>query len=205
MLLDAVAAPLFVMAVSLPFVFGYTAPPITNFWPLTFAWACGAVAMLCVVRCTRALGGVQGRWVMARQVAAAMLLAALVGGLIGLAQFVAGDVGWSPWVQASVPGQAMGNLRQRNQQASLLSLGVWALLWMVMQTRARSDAGASAASAPPSPAAGLRVWRWWLVGGLIIGGLAFLAVASAATTSAAPGASKRRVAAQSAALTPRSG
>ncbi|MFN9726445.1 Wzy polymerase domain-containing protein [Acidovorax sp.] len=183
MLLDAVAAPLFVMAVSLPFVFGYTAPPIANFWPLTFAWACGVVAMLCFVRCTRALGGVQGRWVMARQVAAAMLLAALVGGLIGLAQYVAGDLGWSPWVQASVPGQAMGNLRQRNQQASLLSLGVWALLWMVMQTRARSDAGASAASAPPSPAAGLRVWRSWLVGGLIIGGLAFLAVASAATTS----------------------
>ena len=31
--------------------------------------------------------------------------------VIGLVQFFQGDVGWSPWVFASTPGQAPGNLR----------------------------------------------------------------------------------------------
>ncbi|MGP1681469.1 MAG: Wzy polymerase domain-containing protein, partial [Giesbergeria sp.] len=65
--------------------------------------------------------------------------------------------------------QAMGNLRQRNQQATLLSLGVWALVWWVAQRR------------PPMPISGIVSRRWpeaatWVA-------MALLAAGSAATTS----------------------
>lgn len=34
---------LLVLAIALPFLFFYTAPPYTNFWPLMAAWLCGWV------------------------------------------------------------------------------------------------------------------------------------------------------------------
>lgn len=183
MFLDAVAAPLFLVAVSLPFVFGYTQPPSLNFWPLVASWACGLVMALWFVRCTRSRGQVEGRVRVAGHLAAGLLLAALLGAVIGLTQYFAGDVGLSPWVQASTPGQAIGNLRQRNQQASLLSLGVWALLWMLMQTQARLDSGERRSTVREAHLGGGRAWPAWLVGIVLAWGLTLLAVASAATTS----------------------
>ena len=46
MRLDAIAAPLTLLAVALPFLFSYSHPPSSNFWPLVAAWACGAVLAL---------------------------------------------------------------------------------------------------------------------------------------------------------------
>ena len=46
MLFDAVAAPLFLVALTLPFVFGYTQPPSSNFWPVMASWSCGLVMLL---------------------------------------------------------------------------------------------------------------------------------------------------------------
>ena len=46
MLFDAVAAPLALLAVALPFLFAVTDPPVANFWPVVAAWVCGAVLLL---------------------------------------------------------------------------------------------------------------------------------------------------------------
>ncbi|MBT9514938.1 MAG: O-antigen ligase C-terminal domain-containing protein [Acidovorax sp.] len=188
MLFDAVAAPLWMVALTLPFVFGYTQPPSSNFWPVMASWSCGLVMLLLWwwrSRRARSVGadGADGRVFIGTQLAAGLLLAGLLGSVIGLVQYFAGDVGLSPWVQASTPGQAIGNLRQRNQQASLLSLGVWALLWILAQTQARLDAGGKAALVQKVLLGGGRPWPSWLVGLLLAWGLTLLAMASAATAS----------------------
>lgn len=130
MLFDAIAAPLALLAVALPFLFAVTGPPVANFWPLLAAWVCGAVLLLVGAGAAHARGvpARQANW-WAGVLAGGLALAAVAGSVIGLIQYVAGDVGLSPWIHASVPGQAVGNLRQRNQQGTLLSLGAWALLW----------------------------------------------------------------------------
>lgn len=188
MFFDAVAAPLFLVALTLPFVFGYTQPPSSNFWPVMASWTCGLVMLLLWWwRCRRmrfgSEGGVGGRVFIGAQLAAGLLLAGLLGSIIGLAQYFAGDVGLSPWVQASTPGQAIGNLRQRNQQASLLSLGIWALLWILAQIQARLDGKSKAALVQEALLGGGRPWPSWLVGLLLAWGLTLLAMASAATAS----------------------
>lgn len=195
MFLDAMAAPLTLLAVALPFLFSYAQPPSSNFWPLMAAWACGAVlALLAVCRAwglRRSPPGEQasgGRAFLASQLAAGLLLAALLAGMIGLLQYFLGDPGMAPWVQPSTPGQAIGNLRQRNQQASLLSLGVWALLWVVAQVQARLGAARAAPATPVQRALlGSRsispLLSSWPVGMLLVWTITLLAVASAATAS----------------------
>ena len=115
-----------------------------------------------------------------------LLLAALLASAIGLLQYFDAAAGWEPWIHASRPGQAMGNLRQRNQQATLLSMGVWALLWTVAQTQLYVQAQIAGAVTPPIGSAlheGGRPWPLWLVGVLTAWALALLAVGSAATAS----------------------
>ncbi len=193
MRLDAIAAPLTLLAVALPFLFSYPQPPLSNFWPLVAAWTCGAaLALVAVCRgwgLRRAPAGAlvpDGRSFLAAQMALGLLLAALLAGVVGLLQYFLGDPGLAPWVQPSTPGQAIGNLRQRNQQASLMSLGVWALMWVVAQMQVRPLAADIAAPATPVQQAlqgGGREWPAWLVGMLSAWALALLAVASAATAS----------------------
>ncbi|MHA7598865.1 PglL family O-oligosaccharyltransferase [Alicycliphilus sp. T452] len=165
-------APLAALALALPFVFGFTESPYANFWPLMASGACAwLIAALAWWRAWRADG--VG---LARCLAAGLLLAALAGGAIGLVQFFGGDMGWAPWVHASTPGQAIGNLRQRNQQATLLALGAWALLWWVARLQAYGEG-------LPAQQRGVR--RLWplLLAALVPWALVLLAVAGAATAS----------------------
>ncbi|AVP58975.1 polymerase [Pulveribacter suum] len=111
------------LAVALPFVFPFTEAPNSNFWPLLASAACAW--LIALLACSGALA----RRHLAPCLAAGLLAAALAGGAIGLAQYFLGDAGLSPWVRSAEVGHAMGNLRQRNQQATLVSLGLWALLW----------------------------------------------------------------------------
>ena len=162
----AAVAPLAMLALALPFLFAYTSPPSANFWPWLASWACaGVLAALLLV----GLDWPRRTW--ARHWSVALVLAALVAAGIGLAQYFVGDPGAAPWVQPSTPGQAIGNLRQRNQQATLLSLGLWALLWAVAQWQAGGQAGRQAR------------WVGVAVGLLLSWGLVLLAAASAATAS----------------------
>ena len=123
-----------VLAVALPFLFAVTAPPSPNFWPLVFSWACGLALA--------AWGLVQGAAVVTRAqcvrlgnraggaLAWGLLLAAVLGGGVGLLQYLGAEPWGLPWIHPSTPGEAVGNLRQRNQQAALTALGVWSLLWL---------------------------------------------------------------------------
>lgn len=180
----AMAAPLTLLAVALPFLFSITSPPSTNVWPLLASWSCivllGALAWLRALRSRRHPDLCDGGATAATLLALGLLLAAAVGGVICLVQYFGGDVGLAPWINASTPGQAVGNLRQRNQQASLVALGLWALAWLVAQWHVRSQG--AGAQALPSPLVG-RHPPDWLVGVGIGWVLPILALASAATVS----------------------
>lgn len=175
--IDAIAAPLTLLAVALPFLFSITTPPSTNVWPLLASWTCmlllAALAWQRALRSRRHPGLCDGGRTMANRLALGLLLAAVVGSLVCLVQYFGGDVGLAPWINASTPGQAVGNLRQRNQQATLVALGAWALAWSVAQWQARAEGGAS--QRPP---------RAESLVGLAFGmALTVLALASAATSS----------------------
>lgn len=183
----ALATPLTLLAVALPFLFCFTRAPNTNFWPLLFSWSCGAVlVLLAVVRSEQradaqsvhgassaATGSSDWAWVSAPHLAWGLLCAALVAGGIGLLQYFWGDPGIAG-VQPSVLGQAIGNLRQRNQQASLISMGVLAVFWLL---------------AHQAPAlwvrctGGRQLAARWFVNAMALAALAVLATASAATAS----------------------
>ncbi|MBU0827873.1 MAG: O-antigen ligase C-terminal domain-containing protein [Gammaproteobacteria bacterium] len=179
-----ISAPLCLMAVALPFLFAYTDSPISNFWPLVTSWVCGGV--LLAVGAWSARGAYPGRsravepesW--GRLLAGGLVLAAVLSSIIGLVQYAAGDVGLGPWIHPSQPGQAAGNLRQRNQQATLLALGAWALLWFALHGRARLLGLFQARPGRPAAVRGQpRVSAHWPA--IFI--LATLAAAGAATAS----------------------
>ncbi|PUA95363.1 pilin glycosylation ligase PglL [Acidovorax sp. 107] len=179
------ATPLTLLALALPFLFCFAQAPINNFWPLLASWVCGAVLVLLAL--ARSGGsqaqdqegetGVAPALVSSRLLAAGLLVAALVAAVIGLLQYFQGDPGL-PGMQPSTLGQAVGNLRQRNQQATLLSLGVWALLWGLVQVRGHLERPSHAA-----PPRGRMEWPGWLIGLLMAWGLALLAMSGAATAS----------------------
>lgn len=182
------ATPLTLLALALPFLFCFTQAPISNFWPMLVSGGCGAMLILLAVtrpRGPQALGaeGDSGAWqplVSGRMLAAGLVVAALAAAVIGLLQYFLGDPGL-PGVQPSTLGQAIGNLRQRNQQATLLSLGAWALLWCLAQSRNQSR------PAQGIPVASLQRRGVLGQGGLIVVpivcGLVLLAISSAATAS----------------------
>ena len=157
-----------VVAIALPFLWCFTRPPSTNFWPLAASWLC--IAVLLLASAARGFGGLpwDSQW-SARVLAAGLLLAALVASCIGVAQYFGLQGALLPWVYDAPIGQAMGNLRQRNQQATLLSLGVWALLWRAAQRGARPRSAKPWSKAWPGLAMGVA--------------MAVLAVGSAATAS----------------------
>ncbi len=69
--------------------------------------------------------------------AKALLVAALTSSAIGLLQYFGTSAALSPWINVSAPGYAFGNLRQRNQLASLLNIGLAVLVWSAWSQRAR--------------------------------------------------------------------
>ncbi len=136
------------VAVALPFLFAFTDAPTANFWPVVASWVC--VAALLLVAAFWPAG--HRFWVQA--LARGLVAAAVVSAGVGLVQYFAGDVGISPWIYGSTPGQAIGNLRQRNQQATLMGLGAWALLWSLQQWRSARAAEVSGDENPgvaPTP------------------------------------------------------
>lgn len=121
-------------------------------------------AVLCWMVCSQArMDGSQG----ARLVAIAWLLAATASACIGLLQYLGAAGPLSPWVNYVGAGESYGNLRQRNQQATLLAIGFCALLWW--QARQVNATQATALAL---------LWRWILGVALLL-----LASADAATGS----------------------
>jgi O-antigen ligase len=101
----------------LPWLFGYTSTPTRDWWPWLFSAICAVAVALAWGRVT------------AQLLAATWLAAALISSLIGLLQYFGGGQHWmQPWLIQIGPAEAFANLRQRNQFASLSSIGLAALL-----------------------------------------------------------------------------
>lgn len=96
-----------------------------------------------------------------RLIAGALLVAALANAITGLCQYFGAAAQGAPWMNPGAVGEAVGNLRQRNQLATLTALGLAALFWLVPR----------AAAAPASA----RAWG--------CAAAALLAVANAASAS----------------------
>lgn len=99
----------------------------------------------------------------ARAVVGAWLAAALISAAIGLVQYFGASAALAPWVNGTALGEAYGNLRQRNQFATLMSIGMAALAWWVMQGGSWPVAGGAVAllalgSAASSSRTGLLQW-----------------------------------------------
>ncbi len=72
-----------------------------------------------------------------RTIAASWLAAATASACMGLLQYMGLAEHFSPFINYTEAGQAYANLRQRNQLATLLAMGLAALLWW--QVRAAAD------------------------------------------------------------------
>jgi len=86
--------------------------------------------------------------------ALAWLLAGLISSLIGLLQYFGATAALGAWVSHAAPGEALANLRQRNQFASLTNIALAALVWFASQRAA----------------AGPRQWLMLLGAGLLAAG-----------------------------------
>jgi O-antigen ligase len=115
------------LGLTLPWLNPVTWGPMSGALPLWFSWVCAAVAL-------GVIAAAPARWSagqLMRVAAGAWLAAALVSVFIGLLQYVGAAEWLSGWVSPTPLGVAFANLRQRNQFASLTSLGLVALLWWV--------------------------------------------------------------------------
>ena len=112
---------------ALPWLNPFTSGPNSAVLPVLVSWACVAALLLW----WSALAITPQRRL--RSVALAWATAACVSAVLGLLQYVDISRDWAPWVNQPGLGQAFGNLRQRNQFASLCTVGVCALAWWAQQ------------------------------------------------------------------------
>lgn len=122
----------------LPWLSPYTAGPSPNLWPWLISAFCAVILWLL----RRSLG--------VRLIAATWLLAAGISAAIGLFQYFGLAHALAPWVSQTAAGEAFANLRQRNQFATLTSIGLIALMALVAPL---ARPGASQTTAPRVP--------WW--------------------------------------------
>ena len=103
----------------LPWLSPYTAGPTPNAWP----WLVSALCAFFLWLLRPSLN--------VRLVVAAWVAAAVTSALIGLVQYFGLAQAFSPWVSQTVTGEAFANLRQRNQFATLTSIGLVALIGLL--------------------------------------------------------------------------
>ena len=163
------------LLIALPWLNPFASGPAPAVVPLLVSWACAALLLgmagLSVLRLNR------DQFVAA--IACAWLAAALLSAVMGLLQYFGLAKSLSPWVSTGTMGDAFGNLRQRNQFATLTSIGLAALLWRVAAAPAGTKStarkiqwlvwGAAALLlAAGNAASGSRtgLLQWWLLAGL---------------------------------------
>jgi O-antigen ligase len=113
------------LLLTLPWLNPFTFGPTSSVVPLLFTWACVAVLLVML-----ALRGVNGSVdSLARVAAGAWLAAAILSAMIGLIQYFGYSWLADGWINHTGRGEAFGNLRQRNQFATLMNIGFAALLW----------------------------------------------------------------------------
>ena len=106
----------------LPWLWPTTWGPLTNAVPWLVSAACATVALALSARVTRDQG--------IRALAWSLVMAAGVSAVLALIQWAGLEGNLAPFVAQASPGMAYGNLRQPNQLASLLAMGIWASFWL---------------------------------------------------------------------------
>jgi len=97
-------------------------------WPNLFAWAMGIVLFnLLVWSCVRGEMAVAVGW----------MTAALVSSVIALMQYFDLENAFFPFIATTEPGYAYANTRQTNHFATMLGVGLLALIWMVHNQKIR--------------------------------------------------------------------
>ena len=139
----------------LPCLSPYTAGPTPNAWPWLFSAACAVILWLF----QRKLDG--------RLIASGWVLAASLSALVGLLQYFGLAPDFNPWISQTQAGEAFGNLRQRNQLATLMSIGLVALIALLALPKG-----------PGREMAGRRGMPWWALASALL-----LALGNAASGS----------------------
>ena len=121
----------------LPWLNPFSSGPSSAVMPWLFTLVCFAVVLLLAARVR-----------LAQVAASAWLVAALLSAVIGLLQYFGATAALGQWVNSTHVGEAYGNLRQRNQFATLTNIGLAALLWWVAQGRAASGWSAEPRTLP---------------------------------------------------------
>jgi O-antigen ligase len=102
----------------LPWMAPWASAPLPNVLPLLISWGCIGLLMASGLR------------LQALDIARAWAMAAVLSSAIGLMQYFGLAEAFSGWVHVpDVLGEARANLRQRNQLATLTSMGILAVLW----------------------------------------------------------------------------
>jgi O-antigen ligase len=101
----------------LPWIQPWSPIPQSNTVPLLISWACVGLLLLWGVR------------IEPLDIARAWGFAALISAAMGLLQYYGAAAVFSPWLHVTGLGEANANLRQRNQLATLLAIGMLAVLW----------------------------------------------------------------------------
>lgn len=125
------SVPVAIILISLPWLNPFSFGPIPASEPLLFSGFCVAVLIGVMgatsARCT-------GEELMSAA-ALAWIFAAVLSSSLGLLQYVGATAPFGSWVNATQPGEAFANLRQRNQFATLTNIGLLALIGWSVQTR----------------------------------------------------------------------
>ena len=103
----------------LPWLNPYTSGPTPNVWPWLASGLCGVLLWLF------------WRGLNVRLIAISWVIAASLSAGIALIQYFGVAAHFTPWLSVTQAGEAFGNLRQRNQLATLLSIGLVALIGVV--------------------------------------------------------------------------
>ncbi|MEO7106811.1 MAG: Wzy polymerase domain-containing protein, partial [Rhodoferax sp.] len=149
------------MLIAIPWLNPFSPGPMPATVPLLVSWLC--VALL--LGGAGLAGGHIDKGRSATAIANAWLLAALVSAAMGLLQYFGQASALNPWVSNLAAGEAYANLRQRNQFATLCSIGLVALLWCIAtwQPRATPDILLRPGSGP-----GAKHWLLWSTGLLLL-------------------------------------
>lgn len=106
--------------------------------------------------------------------ASSWLLAAVFNAGVGLAQYVGWVSETTAWVSASLGGEVYGNLRQRNQLATLLAIGLASAFFLLTKIEGRLRGGLAVAVVLLSVAAALTSSRTGMLHWILLCGAAVL-------------------------------
>jgi O-antigen ligase len=136
------------LLVALPWLNPFSPGPTSSVAPLLFAWFCAAVLLgLCALAPQRLTGDR-----LVRAIALAWLVAALASAVMGLLQYLGATAALGGWVSRADVGVAFANLRQRNQFATLIQMGLLALLWW-------AGSGSARLAGPPGETTAAPRWQ----------------------------------------------